>query len=590
MSRISKVLVANRGEIAVRIFRTLRELGIATVAVYSDADRDALHVRAADEAYAIGPGPAAQSYLVDQRLLEAAVRAEADAVHPGYGFLAENAEFAAAVESTGLIWIGPPSAAIELMGSKTAARRAMKAAGVPIVPGTTDPLTSPDQVTEIAREIGYPVLIKAAAGGGGKAMKVVRCPDEAKRALESAQREGESYFADSAVYVERYLEDPRHVEVQVLADSHGNVVHLGERDCTIQRRHQKLVEETPSPAVDGELRERIGRIAVDAAYAAGYRSAGTIEGLLTPDGEYFFLEMNTRIQVEHTVTEVVTGLDLVREQLLIADGEPLSFGQEDVRFTGHAIECRINAEDPSAGFLPAPGRITSYREPGGPGVRVDSGVEAGSEVSALYDPLVAKLIVYGADREQARRRMLRALDEYEIGGVTTLLGFHRALLRHPCFVAGTTCLGVVESEALAEEAVRLDRPSAATPAGTAATQKRRVTVELDGRRFDARMLVPEPPFATLARRRRERAAERHAVTAARGAVLSPMQGTVLEVRVSEGDGVRAGQVLCIVEAMKMENEIDAHRDGVVTGLSVGVGQPVKTGQVICVVADEAEPT
>jgi acetyl-CoA/propionyl-CoA/long-chain acyl-CoA carboxylase, biotin carboxylase, biotin carboxyl carrier protein len=580
---ISKVLVANRGEIAVRIFRTLRELGIVAVAVYSDADRDALHVRTADEAYAIGPGPAAQSYLVHERIIETARRAGADAVHPGYGFLAENAAFAAAVEEAGLVWIGPPPGAIELMGSKTAARRAMQEAGVPIVPGTTESVASAGELAGIAREIGYPVLIKAAAGGGGKGMKVVRSDDELERAFESAQREGQAYFADASVYVERYLEDPRHVEVQVLADGHGNVVHLGERDCTIQRRHQKLVEETPSPAVGDELRARVGQIAVDAARAAGYRSAGTIEGLLTPDGEYFFLEMNTRIQVEHTITEVVTGLDLVREQLLIAAGEPLSFRQEDLRFTGHAIECRINAEDPVAGFLPTPGRITTYREPGGPGVRVDSGVEAGSEVSGIYDPLVAKLIVHGVDREHARRRMLRALDEYEIGGVTTLVGFHRALLRHPCFVGGATCAGIVESEELAEEAKRLTRESAAVAPSDSSTGERRLVVELDGRRFDVRLLVPEAPFAALARRRRERASGSRDGPAARDAVVSPMQGTVLEVRVAEGDRVGAGEVICIVEAMKMENEIGAHRDGIVTGLSVSEGQPVTTGQVICVV-------
>jgi acetyl-CoA/propionyl-CoA carboxylase biotin carboxyl carrier protein len=376
--------------------------------------------------------------------------------------------------------------------------------------------------------------------------------------------------------------------VQVLADGHGNVVHLGERDCTIQRRHQKLVEETPSPAVDDALRSRIGQIAVDAARAAGYRSAGTIEGLLSPDGDYFFLEMNTRIQVEHTITEVVTGLDLVREQVLIADGEPLSFRQEDVRFTGHAIECRINAEDPANGFLPTPGRITSYREPGGPGVRVDSGVELGSEVAGIYDPLVAKLIVHGVDREHARRRMLRALDEYEIGGPTTLLGFHRALLRHPCFVDGATCHGIVESEALAEQAATLARGATTVQPldGGGPLTGRRIAVELDGRRFDVRLLVPAPPFAELARRRRERAAERVGGSAGRDAIVSPMQGTVLEVRVADGEQVRAGQVLCIVEAMKMENEIGAHRDGVVTGLSVRAGQPVNTGQVICVVVGE----
>jgi acetyl-CoA/propionyl-CoA carboxylase biotin carboxyl carrier protein len=591
MASISKVLVANRGEIAVRIFRTLRELDIEAVAVYSDVDRDALHVRAADEAYAIGPGPVAKSYLVQERIVETALRAGADAVHPGYGFLAENAGFAAAVEAAGLVWIGPPPAAIELMGSKTAARRAMQAAGVPIVPGTTEPIDAAAQVVELAREIGYPVLIKAAAGGGGKGMKVVRSDDEAERAFESARREGEAYFADASVYVERYLEDPRHVEVQVLADAHGSVVHLGERDCTIQRRHQKLVEETPSPAVDDELRARIGQIAVDAARAAGYRSAGTIEGLLTPDGEYFFLEMNTRIQVEHTITEAVTGLDLVREQLRIAEGEPLSFRQEDVRFSGHAIECRINAEDPANGFLPSPGRITSYREPGGLGVRVDSGVGLGSEVAGLYDPLVAKLIVHDVDRESARRRMLRALDEFEIAGVTTLLGFHRALLKQACFVDGATCHGIVESEALANEAAALGGRSATQPSPDgAATRDRQLVVELDGRRFDVRVLTPEAAHAVLGRRRRERAAERGSGPAGRDAVVSPMQGTVLEVRVADGDDVRAGQVLCIVEAMKMENEIVAHRDGVVTSLSVASGQPIKTGQLICVVeAGRTEP-
>ena len=430
------MLVANRGEIAVRIFRTLRELGIGSVAVYSEADRDAVHPRVADEAYLIGPGPAAESYLVGERILDAARQAGAEAIHPGYGFLAENAAFARAVEDAGLIWIGPPSSAIELMGSKTEARTAMQAAGVPIIPGATDPVETVAEVLRLGDEVGYPLIVKAAAGGGGKGMKLVASPDEAERAFESAQREGEKYFADGRVYVERYLEDPRHVEVQVLADAHGNVIHLGERDCTIQRRHQKLIEETPSPAVDAELRERIGQIAVDAARAAGYRSAGTIEGLLTADGSYYFMEMNTRIQVEHTVTEEVTGIDLVREQVLIAAGEPLSIRQEDVVLRGHAIECRINAEDVSSGFLPAPGRITAYREPSGPGVRVDSGVVAGSEISGLYDPMIAKLIVHGVDREHARMRMLRALDEFEIGGPPTLLGFHRALLSHAEFIDG----------------------------------------------------------------------------------------------------------------------------------------------------------
>src|SRR5581483_9722370 len=418
VSVFSKVLVANRGEIAVRIFRTLRELGIGAVAAYSQADRGALHVSYAEEAFLIGPAPAAESYLRRGRLLEAAQRAGAQAIHPGYGFLAENADFARAVEEAGLVWIGPPPASIELMGNKTAARTAMQQAGVPIIPGTTEPVESVEELLALGESIGYPLLIKAAAGGGGKGMEVVAAPGDAERAFATARRQGQSYFANPDVYVEKLIVDPRHVEVQILADARGNVVHLGERDCTIQRRHQKLVEETPSPAVDEELRTRIGRIGVDAARAAGYVSAGTTEGLLTKDGEYFFMEMNTRIQVEHTVTEMVTGLDLVREQVLVALGEPLSFTQEDVELRGHAIECRINAEDASRAFLPTPARITGYREPSGPGVRVDSGVEEGREVVGAYDPMISKLIVHGVDREHARRRMLRALGEYVIEGPT----------------------------------------------------------------------------------------------------------------------------------------------------------------------------
>jgi acetyl-CoA/propionyl-CoA carboxylase, biotin carboxylase, biotin carboxyl carrier protein len=582
----SKVLVANRGEIAIRVFRTLRELGIATVAVYSEADRSSIHVSAADEAYLIGAGPPSASYLNEERLLDVARRAGVDAVHPGYGFLAENAGFARAVEGAGLVWIGPPPEAIEVMGSKTAARDRMAAAGVPVVPGTTEPVTSAEEVVRLGDELGWPIAIKASAGGGGKGLRVVHEPAEAERGFESARREGEAYFADPTVYVERYLEDPRHVEVQVLADAHGTVIHLGERDCTIQRRHQKLVEETPSPAVDEELRERIGAIAVEAARAVDYRSAGTIEGLLSREGEYFFLEMNTRIQVEHTVTEMATGLDLVREQVLIAAGEPLWLRQEDVRLTGHAIECRINAEDPSNGFLPSPGRITSYREPGGPGVRVDSGVTTGSEIPALYDPLVAKLIVQGVDREHARQRMLRALGEFEIGGITTLLGFHRALLEHPCFAEGATCHGVVESEELAERAHRLSHETTTVPAASdgAAVRARISTVELEGRRYQVQTLVPEPPYAELARRRRDRAsAGGHG--GAKDAVVTPMQGTVLAVEVAEGDEVEPGQVICVVEAMKMENEIAAHRAGVITELAVEPGQTVSSGQILCVVVD-----
>jgi acetyl-CoA/propionyl-CoA carboxylase biotin carboxyl carrier protein len=584
----AKVLVANRGEIAIRVFRTLQELGIGSVAVYSAPDRAALHVRYADEAFALGGETAAESYLAVEKVLEAARVAAADAVHPGYGFLAENAGFARAVEEAGLVWIGPPPEAIELMGHKTAARTRMREADVPIIPGTTEPVRSPEEVVALGDEIGYPLIIKAAAGGGGKGMKIVRNADEAARAFESASREGKSYFADASVYVERYLEDPRHVEVQVLADAHGNVVHLGERDCTIQRRHQKLVEETPSPAVDEALRERIGQIAVDAAIACGYRSAGTIEGLLAPDGSYYFMEMNTRIQVEHTVTELVTGVDLVREQVRIASGEHLGFTQDDVRLRGHSIECRINAEDVARGFLPAPGRITHYREPAGPGVRVDSGVVEGSDISPLYDPMIAKLIVHDRDREHARRRMLRALAEFEIGGVTTLIGFHRALLEHPCFIEGATCHGIVESELLATRALELSSDAVRDGAVTGRTTARATTIEIDGRRFDVTVAVPEPPWRELARSRSERRARGAAGGAARDAVVSPMQGTVLAVQVANGDEVGAGQVICVVEAMKMENEITAHRDGVVAELSVAPGEPVQTGQVICVVVQDAD--
>jgi acetyl-CoA/propionyl-CoA carboxylase biotin carboxyl carrier protein len=585
-----KVLVANRGEIAIRIARTLRDLDIRSVAVYSDADRDALHVSFADEAYGIGGATPAESYLRGDVVIEAAVRAGAEALHPGYGFLAENAAFARACADAGLVWIGPPPEAIEAMGSKIAARERMRAASVPIVPGTTEPLESVEQLTRLGDELGWPLAIKASAGGGGRGLKVVRDPTDAARALESARREGEAYFSDATVYIERYLEDPRHVEVQVLADAHGAVIHLGERDCTIQRRHQKLVEETPSPAVGDALRVRIGQIAVDAARAVGYRSAGTIEGLLSRDGEYYFLEMNTRIQVEHTVTELVTGLDLVREQVLIAAGEPLSLRQEDVRLSGHAIECRINAEDPSNGFRPSPGRIARYREPSGPGVRVDSGVREGSEISPLYDPMVAKVIVHGRDRDHARRRMLRALGEYEIGGVTTLIAFHRALLARRCFAAGETCEGVVESDELAEEARELSHVTtvAATSDGApSARQRARArVVELDGRRFEVKVLEPEPPWSGLARARQERRRGGGAGLAGEDAIVSPMQGTVLAVEVADGDTVSAGQVLCVIEAMKMENEVHAHRDGVVGELSIGAGEAVTAGQVLCVVKSE----
>ncbi|MBA3374521.1 MAG: acetyl-CoA carboxylase biotin carboxylase subunit [Actinobacteria bacterium] len=601
MPPFTKVLVANRSEIAVRVFRTLRELEISTVAVYSEPDRSMLHVSSADEAFLIGSGPAADSYLRGDRIIEVAERAGADAIHPGYGFLAENAAFARQVTGSGLVWIGPPPEAIEAMGSKIAARERMQAAGVPIIPGSIQPAESADEVLDVAAEIGYPIAIKASAGGGGKGLRIARAPEEVERAYEAVRREGEAYFADPTVYVERYLDDPRHVEVQILADRHGAVVHLGERDCTIQRRHQKLVEETPSPAVGPELRERIGSIAVDAARAVGYQSAGTIEGLLTPNGSYYFLEMNTRIQVEHTVTEAVTGIDLVREQVLIAAGEPLSFAQEDVVLRGHAIECRINAEDVTRGFLPTPGRIEAYREPGGIGVRVDSGVRAGDAISDLYDPLIAKLVVHDVDREGARRRALRALGEFVIEGPKTLIGFHRALLSAPCFVEGGTCKGIVESEELAKRAQELDeqlshetttveRVSDGTgqtgtgQTGTGPTRTRVLEVELDGRRHEIRVHSPEPAWAELARRHKERS--KGLGGEATGAIVSPMQGTVLEVAVAEGDEVDAGALICVVEAMKMENEIVAHRDGFIAGLRVGPGEQVAHGDLICRIETE----
>ncbi len=486
----SKVLVANRGEIAVRVIRALDELGIASVAVYSEADRDALHVKRAGEAYLLGPGPAAQSYLAVDKLMEVIERSGAEAVHPGYGFLAENAAFAARLEEAGVTFIGPPASAIEAMGSKTRARELMKAAGVPIVPGTTEPVETVKAAAKIAEQIGYPVAVKAAGGGGGKGFRVALEPDKLADAFEGAAREGEKFFSDPTVYLERYLPDPRHVEVQVLADSHGAVIHLGERDCSIQRRHQKLIEESPAPLVDEALRERIGEIATEAARAVGYRSAGTIEGLLQ-DGEYYFLEMNTRVQVEHCVTEATTGIDIVREQIRIAAGEPLSVTQEEVVLRGHAIECRINAEDASKNFAPAPGTVTRYREPSGPGVRVDSGVLAGSEITPLYDPMVAKLIVWDVDRETATRRMARALAEFDIDGVRTLIPFHKAIMASEQWAAAETCRDLIEDRAWLKTLAFPVSPASENGGDEgegSESLERTYTVEVSGKRFDVRVL------------------------------------------------------------------------------------------------------
>ncbi|HUF90435.1 MAG TPA: acetyl-CoA carboxylase biotin carboxylase subunit [Gemmatimonadota bacterium] len=431
MKRLGRVLVANRGEIAVRVLRACHEARLPTAAVFSAADRGSPHVWLADRAVEIGPAPARASYLDVDRILDAAREVEAGSVHPGYGFLAENAEFAAAVEAAGLVWIGPPASAIRAMGEKTAARRAMDAAGVPVIPGTLNALGDAEAALAAAGRAGYPVLLKAAAGGGGKGMRVVAGADEMAGAFRAASSEAASAFGDPALYLERYLPEARHVEIQVLADQRGRAIHLGERECSLQRRHQKVLEEAPAPDLGPGLRERMGEVAVRAAEAVGYAGAGTVEFLLDPDGSFWFLEMNTRLQVEHPVTEWVTGVDVVRAQLAIAAGGPLPLEQEELALTGHAIECRIAAEDPARGFLPATGRIAAYSEPAGPGVRVDSGVRAGTEVTPHYDPLLLKLVVHGRERAEALDRMSRALAELEIVGVTTNIGFQRALVAHP---------------------------------------------------------------------------------------------------------------------------------------------------------------
>jgi acetyl-CoA/propionyl-CoA carboxylase biotin carboxyl carrier protein len=586
-----KVLVANRGEIAIRVMRTLEELGIGSVAVYSEPDRDSPHARRADEAFLLGPGPANESYLVVEKIIEVAQKSGAEAIHPGYGFLAENAAFARACEEAGIVFIGPPPDAIDAMGSKTKARELMSASGVPIVPGTTDPVeTVADAAKVIDETVGYPVAIKAAGGGGGKGFRVAESEDELEKAFEGASREGEKFFSDPTVYVERYLPDPRHVEVQVLADSHGNVVHLFERDCSVQRRHQKVIEESPAPAVSPELRERIGKIGTDAARAVGYRSAGTIEGLLQGD-EYFFLEMNTRVQVEHCVTEMVTGIDIVREQIKIAAGEELAFKQEDIEIRGHAIECRINAEDASKNFAPAPGKIGSYIEPSGPGVRVDSGAEEGYEVLPLYDPMIAKLIVWDVDREASTRRMIRALHEYKIGGLKTLIPFHVALLATDQWRNGETCRDLMEDKKWLKE-LAFDKPPASdeTEGEEEPKVERSYAVEVSGKRFDVKVIgaaiggngaAPAGGAGAKAPKRRERS--KSGGGGAPGELVSPIQGTVLKVEVEKGASVEEGALICVIEAMKMENEITAPSSGTVEELNVSAGGSVSTGDTIAVI-------
>ena len=583
-----KVLIANRGEIAIRIARTLKEMGIGSVAVYSEIDRDAPHVREADEAFLIGPAVPAESYLNIEKIVETAKEAGAEGIHPGYGFLAENAEMARACDEAGITWIGPPPEAIEAMGSKTKAREIMQEAGVPIVPGSTEVAKDLDDARKQAEEAGYPVACKAAGGGGGKGFRVAMTPDDLEEAFEGAAREGEKFFSDDRVYVERYLEDPRHVEVQVLADSHGNVIHLGERDCSIQRRHQKVIEEAPGPHVDEEMRARIGKIATDAAAAVGYRGAGTIEGMQVGD-EYFFLEMNTRVQVEHCVTEMVSGVDIVREQVLVAAGEPLSLSQDDVELRGWSIECRINAEAAHKKFAPAPGPIgASYREPSGPGVRVDSGVEAGSEVTPMYDPMVAKLIVWDVDREHATKRMLRALSEYDSGGLTTLIPFHKAILATEQWAKGETCRDLMEDG----EWLKTTAPEDATPPELsekgAETVARDYKVEVSGKLFDVKVVGEGVAggAAPTAGGRKPPKRERKAGGgggASSEKLIAPLQGSVFKVVVEKGAEVAEGDLICVIEAMKMENEITAHRSGKVTALNVSEGAAVSSGDVLAVI-------
>ena len=581
-----KVLIANRGEIAIRVARALKEMGIGSIAVYSDLDRDAPHVREADEAFLIGPAAPAESYLNIEKILEVAASAGAEGIHPGYGFLAENAEFAAACEKAKITWIGPPPKAIEAMGSKTRSRELMQEAGVPIVPGATSPVKDVDAAKKQAREIGYPIACKAAGGGGGKGFRVAVDEENLADAFEGAAREGEKFFSDPTVYLERYMEDPRHVEVQVLADSKGNVIHLGERDCSVQRRHQKLIEEAPGPKVDDEMRERIGKIATEAAAAVGYRSAGTVEGLQVGD-EYYFLEMNTRVQVEHCVTEMVTGIDIVREQIMIAAGEPLSISQEDVDLRGHAIECRINAEAAHKNFAPAPGRITSYQEPAGPGVRVDSGVEAGSEITPMYDPMVAKLIVWDIDREHATRRMIRALEEYEVGGVTTLIPFHKALLATEQWADGETCRDLVGDRDWLKQLAAEETAEKALHAEDDGEQVTRdYKVEVAGKLFDVKVIgdavaAPAGGGGAALKRPPKRARSGGGGSSASGDdLVSPLQGNVFKVPVEEGQAVTEGDLVCVIEAMKMENEITAHKSGKITQLAATEGAAVNAGDLL----------
>jgi acetyl-CoA/propionyl-CoA carboxylase biotin carboxyl carrier protein len=584
---VRKLLVANRGEIAIRVMRSARELELATVAVYSEPDRDGLHVAYADEAYLLGPAPAAQSYLDIEKVLDVARRSGADAVHPGYGFLAENAGFARAVVAAGLTWIGPHADAIDAMGDKIRSRIAMVAAGVPVVPGATTALGSVEDAVRAAEEFGLPLALKASGGGGGKGLKVARTLADIEGAYTTAVREAEAYFKNPIVYAERYLDNPKHVELQILADKHGNVVHVGERDCSLQRRHQKLYEETPA-LVSPRVRERLREAGLRAAHAIRYDSVGTIETLVTGD-EFFFLEMNTRIQVEHTVSEMTSGLDLIAEQIRVAAGEPLGYGQEDIHFRGHAIEVRVNAEDPARNFAPAPGTIAAYREPGGPGVRIDAAAAAGSTISPDYDSMIAKLIVWAPTRDAARARLRRAIDEYRIEGVPTTLGFLRALNDHAPVADGTYGTATLETFAAlwspeAAAAAAGAAPSAEPAAGDV------VRVEVNGKLFAVRVIdrprarsartgapLSSPPRPTSTRAKNGRVPSGNQV-------IAPMPGVVVDIPVGAGDEVAEGQVVAVIEAMKMMNEIRAHRPGAVAAVHVQKGATVEANTPLLTLA------
>jgi acetyl-CoA/propionyl-CoA/long-chain acyl-CoA carboxylase, biotin carboxylase, biotin carboxyl carrier protein len=582
-SALRKVLVANRGEIAVRVIRACRDAGLASVAVYAEVDRDAPFVALADEAFALGGSTPADSYLDQAKLLDAAARAGADVVHPGYGFLAENADFAKAVIDTGLTWIGPSPQAIRDLGDKVTARQLAAKAGAPLVPGTKDPVSGPDEVVAFACEHGLPVAIKAAFGGGGRGLKVARTTEEIPELFDSAVREAVSAFGRGECFVERYLDKPRHVEAQVLADQHGTVVVVGTRDCTLQRRHQKLVEEAPAPFLSDEQRCTIHEAARLICAEAGYTGAGTVEFLVGTDGTVSFLEVNTRLQVEHPVSEETTGLDLVREQFRIAAGERLSI-TSDPAPRGHAIEFRINAEDPARGFLPVPGVVTVFDPPSGPGVRLDAGVRAGSVIGGQFDSMLAKLIVVGSDREQALARSRRALAEFTVEGLPTVIPFHRAVLDDPAFTAADGQPFTVHTRWIETEFSSQLQPYGATEEALPPAPRQIVVVEVGGRRLE----VSLPGELALrgggaGRTKPRRRSGGRAAAASSNTVVAPMQGTVIKVAVSDGDRVALGDLIVVLEAMKMENPVTAHQTGTISGLIAQPGTPITQGTVLCMI-------